>query len=148
MEIAGEIGNLPSKVADWPHCCDFRGDTCDDLRWFAMLLEAQNRPFIVACGRVYTYIQQSCQKCYFNLWGLQTPQTTPSNRFELSSEANINIQIFSFTSLTVAINILCLHNRHHFIRFTNDRLFIYIYHNFNYLDATLKGLLGYFWVLP
>ena len=36
MEIAGENGNLPSCVADWPHCCDFLG-------WSAMLLEPQNR---------------------------------------------------------------------------------------------------------
>ena len=42
MYIAGEFENTPSWVADWPHCCDFLGDTCDDLRWCAMLLEPQN----------------------------------------------------------------------------------------------------------
>ena len=34
---------------NWPHCCDFGGDTCDGLRWSAMVLEAskpqQNAPF-------------------------------------------------------------------------------------------------------
>ena len=40
MKIAGEEENIPSWVADWPHCCDFRGDTGNDLRWSAMLLEA------------------------------------------------------------------------------------------------------------
>ena len=58
MEIAGEYRNIPLWVADWPHCCDFKEDTCDDLRWSAMLLEAQNRremaQFIAACGRAYT----------------------------------------------------------------------------------------------
>ena len=54
MIIAGAHENIPSGVADWPHCCDFKGDTCDNLPWFAMLLEAQNRRkmphFIAACG--------------------------------------------------------------------------------------------------
>ena len=31
MSIAGEHANFPSWVADWPHCCDFEGDTCDDF---------------------------------------------------------------------------------------------------------------------
>ena len=31
MNIAGEYENIPSQVADWPHCCDVRGDTCDGL---------------------------------------------------------------------------------------------------------------------
>ena len=55
MESAGEYGNIPSWVADGPHCCDFEGDTCDDLRWSVMLLDAQNRSemayFIAGCGR-------------------------------------------------------------------------------------------------
>ena len=38
--IAGEYGNMLSQVADWPHIVLFYGDTCDDLRWSAMLLEA------------------------------------------------------------------------------------------------------------
>ena len=60
MNIAGEYENIASYVADWPHCCDFRGDTCDDLRWSAMLLKAKNRRkmshFIAACGRAYTVV--------------------------------------------------------------------------------------------
>ena len=59
MKIAGDNGNLPSWVADWPHCCDFLGDRCDDLRWSAMPLEPKNRRktahFIARCGRAYTY---------------------------------------------------------------------------------------------
>ena len=49
-----------SIVVDWPHCCDFLGDTCDDLRWSAMLLLPQNRRktayFIAACGQAYTHV--------------------------------------------------------------------------------------------
>ena len=49
MSIAGESENIPSWVADWPHCCDFVGDTCDGLRGDAMVLDAsksqQNAPF-------------------------------------------------------------------------------------------------------
>ena len=41
--------NIPSWVADWPHCCDFEGDTWDGVQWCAMLLEAsesqENAPF-------------------------------------------------------------------------------------------------------
>ena len=55
MEIAAEYGYIPPLVADWPHCCDFEGDTCDDLRWSVMPLKAQNRRemahFIAAFGR-------------------------------------------------------------------------------------------------
>ena len=40
MEIVGEYENLPSWVADWPHCCNFRGDSWGDLRWSAMVLKA------------------------------------------------------------------------------------------------------------
>ena len=32
--IAGEQENIPSWMADWPHCCDFERDTCDGLRCF------------------------------------------------------------------------------------------------------------------
>ena len=67
MTIAGDNENIPSWVAHWPHCCDFRGDTCDDLRWSAMLLEAQNRRkmahFIGACGRALT--QSTTEQCRF-----------------------------------------------------------------------------------
>ena len=49
MSIAGEYENIPSWVADWPHCCVFGADTCDGLRWCAMVLKAlksqQNAPF-------------------------------------------------------------------------------------------------------
>ena len=49
MSIEGESENIPSWVANWPHCCDFGGDTCDGLRYAAMVLEAsrsqQNAPF-------------------------------------------------------------------------------------------------------
>ena len=55
MAIAGEYGNIPSWITDWTHCCDFEGDTCDDLRWSSVLLETQNRRkmahFIASCGR-------------------------------------------------------------------------------------------------
>ena len=40
MRIAGEYENIPSWVADWPHCCDFVADTCDRLRWSAMVPKA------------------------------------------------------------------------------------------------------------
>ena len=57
MKIAGEYGIIPPWVADWPNCCDIGGDTCNDLRWPSMLLEAQNRRkmthFIAACGRAF-----------------------------------------------------------------------------------------------
>ena len=37
------------------YCCDFSGETCDDLRWSAMILEAQNRrKSIASCGRAIT----------------------------------------------------------------------------------------------
>ena len=36
MDIAGEYENIASYGAEWPHCCDFTGDTYDDLRWYAM----------------------------------------------------------------------------------------------------------------
>ena len=49
MSIAGESENIPSWVANWPHCCDFGGDTCDGLRGAPMVLDAsksqQNAPF-------------------------------------------------------------------------------------------------------
>ena len=49
MSIAGESEKIPSWVADWPHCCDFGGDTCDGLRGDAMVVDAsksqQNAPF-------------------------------------------------------------------------------------------------------
>ena len=49
MRIAGENENIPSWVENWPHCCDFGGETCDGLRWAAMVLDAsksqQNAPF-------------------------------------------------------------------------------------------------------
>ena len=49
MSIAGEYENIPSWVADWPHCCDFAAESCDRLRWSAMVLKAlksqQNAPF-------------------------------------------------------------------------------------------------------
>ena len=49
MKIAGGNTNSLSHLADWPHCCDFGGDTCDGLRWSAMVLEAtksqENTPF-------------------------------------------------------------------------------------------------------
>ena len=62
MSIAGEYENIPSWVADWPHCCDFGADTCDRLRWSAMVLKAlksqQNVPFhrIVWPGLMLGYI--------------------------------------------------------------------------------------------
>ena len=40
MNITGESENIPSWLADWPHCCNFQGGTCDGLRWPAMLLKA------------------------------------------------------------------------------------------------------------
>ena len=40
MKITREDRNSLSWVADWPHCCDIGGDTCDGLRWLAMLPEA------------------------------------------------------------------------------------------------------------
>ena len=40
MSIAGEYENIPSRGADWPHCCDFGADTCDGLRWAAMALKS------------------------------------------------------------------------------------------------------------
>ena len=41
MEIAGENGNLPSPLADWPHSCVFfRGH----LRWSAMVCDASRTP--------------------------------------------------------------------------------------------------------
>ena len=40
MRIAGEYENIPSWVADWPHCYDFEADTCDRLRWSAMVPKA------------------------------------------------------------------------------------------------------------
>ena len=62
MEITGEYGNIPSWVADWPHDCDFEGDTCDDLRWPGMFLEAKNRRkmahFIAACGRAFNCLTE------------------------------------------------------------------------------------------
>ena len=49
MRIAGENEKIPSWEDNWPHCCDFGGDTCDGLRWAAMVLDAsksqQNAPF-------------------------------------------------------------------------------------------------------
>ena len=49
MHIAGENGNVPSCVADWPHCCEFIGHSCDGLRCTAVLLEPsksqENSPF-------------------------------------------------------------------------------------------------------
>ena len=33
-------GNVQSWVADWPHCCDFGGYTCDVLQWATMVLNA------------------------------------------------------------------------------------------------------------
>ena len=49
MSIAGEYETFPSWVAGWPHCCDFGADTCDMLRWSAMVRKAlksqQNAPF-------------------------------------------------------------------------------------------------------
>ena len=39
MDIAREYRNDPSWEAAWPHCCDCLGDTCDGLRWSAMLLK-------------------------------------------------------------------------------------------------------------
>ena len=39
MHIAGENGNVPSWVADWPHYCEFIGHSCDGLRCAAILLE-------------------------------------------------------------------------------------------------------------
>ena len=60
MNIAGEQENIPSWVADWPHCCHFERDTCDGLRQSAMLLEAQNRKkmthFIALCGRALSLV--------------------------------------------------------------------------------------------
>ena len=44
MNITGERENIPSWVADWPHCCDFEGDTCDGLRCFQ---NPQNRSKMV-----------------------------------------------------------------------------------------------------
>ena len=44
MGIAGEYRNIPLWVADWPHCCDFEGDTCDGLRCFWKLKNARKRP--------------------------------------------------------------------------------------------------------
>ena len=40
MSIAGESENIPPWVANWPHCCNFGGDTCNGLRYSAMVLEA------------------------------------------------------------------------------------------------------------
>ena len=49
MKIAGGNTNSLSQLDDWPYCCDFGGDTCDGLRWSAMVLEAtkpqENAPF-------------------------------------------------------------------------------------------------------
>ena len=48
-----------SWLADLPHSCHFKGDICDDVRWSAMLLKAQNRRktthFITTCGRALTF---------------------------------------------------------------------------------------------
>ena len=38
FRICNVYGNSPSLVADWPHCCNFEEDSCDRLRWTAMLL--------------------------------------------------------------------------------------------------------------
>ena len=40
MKIAGGNKNSLSQLADWPHCCYIKGETCDGLRWAAMLLES------------------------------------------------------------------------------------------------------------
>ena len=47
MNIAGEYENIPSWVADWPHCYDFGGDICNDLRFSVVsrsLKIAEKRP--------------------------------------------------------------------------------------------------------
>ena len=58
VNIAGDNENIPLWVADWPHWCDFRGDTCGDLWWSAMLLEAKDCSklsyFITTYGRAFS----------------------------------------------------------------------------------------------
>ena len=67
MEIEGET------------CCDFKRDTCHDLRWSAMLLETQNRREMVhisaACGRAYT--GQPKEREIFRLDGFSNTAVTP-----------------------------------------------------------------------
>ena len=71
MSIAGESENIPSWVADWPHCCNFGGDTCDGLQGDAMDLDAsklqQNAPFhhIVWPGLIGSprYSQRDAGEC-------------------------------------------------------------------------------------
>ena len=70
MGIPGESENIPSWVADWPHCCAFGGDTCDGLRWSAMVLEAsksqQNAPLyrIVWPGLYTAEIGTKCKRIH------------------------------------------------------------------------------------
>ena len=62
MHIVGENGNAPLWVADWPHCCECIGHSCDGLRYAVMLLEPsisqENSPFrrIVWPGLIVGYI--------------------------------------------------------------------------------------------
>ena len=65
MSITGEYENIPPWAAYWPHCCHFRGEICEDLRWFVTLLEVQNRRemghFIATCG--WAYRQSHSLRC-------------------------------------------------------------------------------------
>ena len=52
MHIAGENGNVPSRVADWPHCCDFGGGSYDVLPWAAVVLKASKLQESVLIHRI------------------------------------------------------------------------------------------------
>ena len=97
MSIAGEYKNIPSWVADWPHCCVFEADTYDGLRWSAMVLKAlksqQNAPFhrIVWPGlysgwdvlKLLRYIKIACDvlRCIFQHVGICAPDVGISQPF-------------------------------------------------------------------
>ena len=68
MEIAGEYGNIPSRVADWPHRYDFLGDTCDDL----MVCDASRSLKLQGNGRFLCIVWQTTL-CDFKL--LEASQT-------------------------------------------------------------------------
>ena len=74
MNIAGKQENIPSKVDDWPHCCDFEGDTCDGLRWAAMLLKATESQQNALFHRIVWPGHRFCKVLGGVRWGKVAPE--------------------------------------------------------------------------
>ena len=91
MNIAGDYENTPLWVADWPHCCDFKGGSCDGLRCAAMPLDpskSQQNALITACGLVRgarcdrVLVTRKCQTHFFGRRKLSTYYDSPMSNVQ------------------------------------------------------------------